>query len=499
MSAAQDADAAKEGDAPALRKLFIAGIAVGALVALTLPQQIDERRRLTPDPQLNGCFEGAGWNSATRVDRLAALQEVNPDIPASIQTGPTRAWVLGRGSWESSQSDEVIPSACEEIDVVVAHSGADRCLLLSGAASSAVPHHVTRWERHPSSPTGWSVVSRIRESRQRMPGEGTRKRARTLAARLYSRLDDVFASLEPLLKKAAVHTHPAYKATMGSNTKGAVLIMCVNWGNLDLLMNFLRSACDKQIDIRNLIVFAADPKVEKALKAIGVLVFSHDALGSFTAGAARSYGDHTFVEMMWLKLTCVYLVNALGYDLLFQDADLYWWREPWSFFATRPDIDTFWMDDGARTSRFAPLYPNTGYYLIRHNPRTALLCETLVGMYDVVLAWQSHQAVVSQVLGEFHALHALTVKILDKIEFPSGKQFHHNRALFEKIKRKEFEPYCFHMCWTAGKADKLKFLKQDGLWYLEESCALKNLDADDAASVRRCGVGSGTCAFVGGN
>ena len=177
---------------------------------------------------------------------------------------------------------------------------------------------------------------------------------------------------------------------------------------------------------------------------------------------------------MWLKLTCVYLVNALGYDLLFQDADLYWWREPWSFFATRPDIDTFWMDDGARTSRFAPLYPNTGYYLIRHNPRTALLCETLVGMYDVVLAWQSHQAVVSQVLGEFHALHALTVKILDKIEFPSGKQFHHNRALFEKIKRKEFEPYCFHMCWTAGKADKLKFLKQDGLWYLEESCALKN-------------------------
>ena len=90
-----------------------------------------------------------------------------------------------------SRSDEVIPSACEEIDVVVAHSGADRCLLLSGATSSAVPHHVTRWERHASSPTGWSVVSRIRESRQRMPGEGTRKRARTLAARLYSRLDDV--------------------------------------------------------------------------------------------------------------------------------------------------------------------------------------------------------------------------------------------------------------------------------------------------------------------
>ena len=85
------ADAAKEDDAPALRKLFVAGIALGSLIALTLPQQTDVRRRLTPDPQLNGCFEGAGWNSATRVDRLAALQEVNPDIPASTPSRVNKA------------------------------------------------------------------------------------------------------------------------------------------------------------------------------------------------------------------------------------------------------------------------------------------------------------------------------------------------------------------------------------------------------------------------
>ena len=112
MSAAQAAAAAKEDDAPALRKLFVAGLAVGALIALTLLQETG-RRRLTPDPQLNGCFEGAGWNSATRVDRLAALQEVNPDIPASIQTGPTKAWVLGRGAWESvSYTHLTLPTIC---------------------------------------------------------------------------------------------------------------------------------------------------------------------------------------------------------------------------------------------------------------------------------------------------------------------------------------------------------------------------------------------------
>ena len=268
--------------------------------------------------------------------------------------------------------------------------------------------------------------------------------------------------------------------------------MCVNWGNLDLLMNFLRSACARGIGVGNLVVFAADERTETALRALGVEVFAHPALGSFGERAARSYGDHTFVEMMWLKLTCVYLVNGLGYDLLFQDADLYWWRQPWDYFADRPDIDTFWMDDGARTSRFAPHFPNTGYYLLRANVRTALLAEALLGMYDVVLAWQSHQAVVSQVLGEMHALHALTVAILDKEKFPSGKQLHHNRPLFARIAAKEYEPYCFHMCWTAGKEDKLKFLKQESLWYLGPDCDLDALDESDEAQLRACAYGD-TC------
>ena len=46
-------------------------------------------------------------------------------------------------------------------------------------------------------------MSRIRESKQRMPGEGTRKRARTLAVRLLAHLEDVEAALAPVLARAA--------------------------------------------------------------------------------------------------------------------------------------------------------------------------------------------------------------------------------------------------------------------------------------------------------
>ena len=309
-------------------------------------------------------------------------------------------------------------------------------------AGSAIPR------RQPAGPSCREYENPDKEC----PGEGTRSKSSShiVTARLYSRLDDVVGHCEPLLKKAAVHTHPAYKATMGSDTKGAVLIMCVNWGNLDLLMNFLRTACDKQIDIQNLIVFAADPKVEKALKAIGVLVFSHDALGvSQLERGSRScpWGPYLRRDDVVLKLTCVYLVNALGYDLLFQDADLYCLPRPSRNSSsrrarrpllTRPDIDTgFLMDDGARTSRFRTVVSEHGYY--RRSGTTlerALLCETLVAHSGRMYERGTGVAVVtrplSQVLGEFHALHALTVKILDKIEFPSEKQFHHNRRSSRK-------------------------------------------------------------------
>ena len=31
-------------------------------------------------------------------------------------------------------------------------------------------------------------------------------------------------------------------------------------------------------------------------------------------------------------------------------------------------------------------------------------------------------------------------------------------------------PYVFHMCWTAGRTDKLRYLKNMALWFLEPKC-----------------------------
>lgn len=54
------------------------------------------------------------------------------------------------------------------------------------------------------------------------------------------------------------------------------------------------------------------------------------------------------------------------------------------------------MDDGAHTARFAPFFANTGLYLLRAGWKTEMFSESLLFGYDLVIAWQSHQAVVAQ-------------------------------------------------------------------------------------------------------
>ena len=88
--------------------------------------------------------------------------------------------------------------------------------------------------------------------------------------------------------------------------------------------------------------------------------------------------------MMWLKIVCVYLVNRCGRDVLFMDADVVWHKDPLPLLARIPG-DTLWMDDVARSNRYVPFSANTGFYLVRHNLRTAHFLFAMLTNFDLVI------------------------------------------------------------------------------------------------------------------
>lgn len=48
--------------------------------------------------------------------------------------------------------------------------------------------------------------------------------------------------------------------------------------------------------------------------------------------AAQSYGDQKFTVMMLAKIICVLLTSLAGVDILFQDVDVIWYKNPLDLF-----------------------------------------------------------------------------------------------------------------------------------------------------------------------
>jgi hypothetical protein len=164
-----------------------------------------------------------------------------------------------------------------------------------------------------------------------------------------------------------------FMAKMGSpfdgTTRRTAIIMVANEGVVDLLLNFLCSAEQSNIDLSNIMVFVGSESDAQLVEGMGVHAMYGAALGSMPVNAAKGYLDNTFARMMWYKTTSVYLAVASGFDVLFQDVDLVWMQDPIPYLKAL-DADISFMDDGARTPRYTPLFVNSGFFYIKYNERT---------------------------------------------------------------------------------------------------------------------------------
>lgn len=247
------------------------------------------------------------------------------------------------------------------------------------------------------------------------------------------------------------------------------IVMVANKGVMDLLLNFMCSAEEIHLDLKSIIVFVGDPEYVALIENMGANAIYDPSLGSMPAHAANQYLDKTFARMMWYKTTSVYLSLVSGFNVLFQDVDLVWLKDPFKYFLSL-DQDMIFMDDGQKSPRYTPYYVNSGFYFVKHNERTLYLFEKMMkcGASEIGKS-HSHQQVLIRHIAESHHLYGLQVYVLDMKLFPSGQVYHENKKLVKKIQEKTYRPYVFHMCWTTNREDKLVYFKDMGLWYLAEN------------------------------
>ena len=93
----------------------------------------------------------------------------------------------------------------------------------------------------------------------------------------------------------------------------------------------------------------------------------------------------------------------MGFNVLFQDADIVWFRNPFEFFHNDMTMSAekglkvphgYFSDDGQRGSpRYAPFFANSGFFYLRNSPEMRNLAYSIMLGFDTMQSTGSHQNV----------------------------------------------------------------------------------------------------------
>lgn len=258
------------------------------------------------------------------------------------------------------------------------------------------------------------------------------------------------------------------KPLNSDGSRRTAIIMVANEGVMDLLLNFMCSGKSANIDLSSFVVFVGQLDFVKVIENMGANAIYSNILGDIPSKAAETYGDLVFAKLMWLKATSVYVASAAGFNVLFQDADLIWITDPIPLLQSQLE-DISFMDDGARTPRFTPFFVNSGFYFQKYNIKTLYLMERMIRSPAELFSTHSHQATLTRYITETHHLFNLKVKVLDQKQFPSGIMYHHDKQYLKDVLSFKELPFVWHMCWTSSRNDKVKYFKELGMWFINES------------------------------
>ncbi|KAL3905632.1 MAG: hypothetical protein SGARI_004364 [Bacillariaceae sp.] len=279
------------------------------------------------------------------------------------------------------------------------------------------------------------------------------------------------------------------------------IVMTCNKGQSELLVNLVCSAKSRNLPLDRIILFATDAATLSLCQELQLPYCYHDEklFGDIPENAAGFFGDNTFAQVMKAKVYCVHLIMTLGYSVLFMDVDIMWYKDPLDYYRTvmlEKQYDVVFQDDGARTLRYAPYSPNSGFYFIRNNPKTMFLFGELLKMGDTISKYRSHQHALGQLLNEHVSWNEIRVKVHAHgfgNPFPGGFEFNRKPDYMKDLlitKETKQDPYIFHMCWTEGKHHKIKFYQQMGQWHV-----LDGFDTNGCKGFDCCRVPEPKCNF----
>ncbi len=267
---------------------------------------------------------------------------------------------------------------------------------------------------------------------------------------------------------AAARTELAKRVDLSG---GAVVGMAFDHRFSRLFENWV-AACDRfAIECRShTMIFATDAGARQVAQRLGFVVY-HDEESELLAAMTESgsYGDQAWTAYMyhqnWVIRTLLEFGQDFGADVLFQDVDVVWRRNPLPTLAATAGtgVDVQAMYDGPN-ARFQPLYANSGFMYFRNTASVRDFWAEVYSRHDMVGYFRSQQEPLNVILAAY-AHRGLDVLVLDEERFANGHLYCGNRTAPP-------DPWVVHHSWTANFEQKLVRYVESDLWFLPQESSI---------------------------
>eukprot|EP00035_Acanthoeca_spectabilis_P006698 m.128023 g.128023 ORF g.128023 m.128023 type:complete len:602 (-) comp13618_c0_seq1:52-1857(-) len=372
-------------------------------------------------------------------------------------------------------------ASCKALDIIYQRSGEGRCTVVMDQPCTW-HNYVYKYDgEYWGSGSTWSVAMNTNTGRpKQVPDTRNVMYAGNMMRDLLNR-DELIVpflkhknNLMKELKKVIGHRGRAVRREGLTEQEGrneTILVMAANDGHSTMVINFFCDLHKRGLPTPRHVVFTATEKLRDELQKLGITAFWNEHLGSFNPKAEAVYGTIGFGRLTYMKQFSTYLALLLGWDVLFQDADVTWPKDPFpALLAGRDKYHAQFMDDGARTFRFAPFFANSGfYYLTNRHPGGGHIVE----FWDQVTmsmaeSQTGNQEVLNAILEYQVKNRAFKVRILPPEQFASGKYLGppKNEGDVEKIN----SFLVAHFCWTHNMEVKRERMTEYNSRHLGDTC-----------------------------
>ena len=256
------------------------------------------------------------------------------------------------------------------------------------------------------------------------------------------------------------------RRTRGQLEDGPVVVSTFNWGFRDMVENWVAS-CDRNgIDCRAFtLIFPTDERADAFAKKLGLRTyFDGESYGEQPMDGSEVFGDRRFSRMMFPKIAMTADMLDVGGDIIRQDVDLVWHRDPRADLVRRAKqhgLDMLFMFDGPNHVH-QPLHYNSGFVFIRANPFTRHAWQTVLLNYGWVLAEGGEQRLINVVMSVLQA-RGLSAERLPEEIYVNGHVI--SRVMRSGDSLPEGSALV-HASWTSNLQTKVEHMKKFGLWYL---------------------------------